>query len=325
MKVKRQRVWFEGSRSNLNGSLAKRCTLEKDVTSRLLRSKGINAPENMVFSADQLVPALAWAEHVGAVVVKPPSGGLGELVHIKPSFPEEFEAAFRAVADAYDNVLVERFHEGTEHRVLVIYGRVAAAARRIPANVIGNGEDTVKRLISVKNRERRNAQNPAHYEIPIDGNTRKTLSNQQLTLAAIPAEGQQVWLRSNSNVHSGGDGLDATDELTPEEVALAERAARAFPGLKLAGLDLLLPRDGVDCEPCVLEINASPMITGHHYPWTGEGRDVAGMLLDAMYPNTAATKPADGFADQNDPVADKPKQRSAPIRFAASMKTRFKR
>lgn len=67
------------------------------------------------------------------------------------------------------------------------------------------------------------------------------------------------------------------------------------------------------------------MITGHHYPWTGEGRDVAGMLLDAMYPSTATAKPKDSFADQNDPVADKPKQRSAIMRLASSTKSRLKR
>ena len=75
----------------------------------------------------------------------------------------------------------------------------------------------------------------------------------------------------------------------------------------------------------MLEVNASPMITGHHYPWAGEGRDVAGMLLDALFPSTAATGLSDGFAGQNDPVADKPKQRSAIMRLASSMKTRFKR
>lgn len=284
IRVRGRVQWFNGSKSNLNGLLAKRCALHKDITSRLLRSSGLNAPENAVFAASQVHRAWAWAEPITPVVVKPNTGGSGALVHLNITDAAEFARAFEAVERAGEQVLVEQFVRGVEHRVLMVYGKVAAAARRVPANVIGDGRSSVVKLIEAKNRARVKSRNPTHFELVIDEITTLELARQQLELDSVPADGQQIWLRSTSNVHSGGDGVDATDELRPEEIALAERAIRAIPGLRLAGLDMLLPRDGVGSTPCVLEVNSSPMISGHHFPWVGQERDVAGMLLDAMLP-----------------------------------------
>lgn len=293
IRVRGKVLWFNGAKSNLNGLLARRCALHKDIASRLLRSAGLNAPESAVFAPGQADRAWAWAQSIAPVVVKPNAGGSGELVHLDLTDAAQFTEAFDAVARAGEQVLVEQFVRGVEHRVLMVYGKVAAAARRVPANVVGDGRSPIRALVKAKNRARVRSRNPTHFELVVDEITTQQLAAQQLTLDSVPVEGSQVWLRSNSNVHSGGDGVDATDELRPEEITLAERAIRAIPGLRLAGLDLLLPRDGVGTEACVLEVNSSPMISGHHFPWVGQERDVAGMLLDAMLPahDGAADRP----------------------------------
>ncbi|WP_162320372.1 ATP-grasp domain-containing protein [Nesterenkonia haasae] len=298
MKVGNRRIWFDGARSNLNDLLARRCTRYKDVTSRLLLNGGVRAPENIAFGHHQLEEAWGWASHQTPVVVKPPNEGMGASVHIGVSDFSEFQAAFEDVATQSDYVLVERFVEGVEHRVLLVYGKVAAAARRVPANVIGDGSSTVTELIGEKNRLRTESQNPVHYQIPIDDVVVKELKKQQLTLESVPEDGQQVWLRPNSNVHSGGDGVDATDELTPEEIRMAEEVAKAIPGLRVAGIDMILPRDGKGDKPYVLEVNSSAMITGHHYPWVGQSRDAAGILIDAMFAEAASKKQRPQNPDQ---------------------------
>lgn len=291
-----RRVWFNGARSNINGVLAKRCTLFKDVTSRLLRTYGVSAPENMVFHADESDLAWAWAERRLPVAVKPNSGDGGRQIHLEIRDYADFFAAFDDVAASDGDVLVERFVSGVEHRVLMVFGEVAAAARRAPAHVLGDGVSTVSTLVEAKNRARREADNPAHWEIPLDELSTRTLAHHGWDWSSVPEDGAQVMLRTNSNVHSGGDGIDATDELTAAERDLAERAIRSIPGLKLAGLDLLLPRhaDGSPAsgDPVVLEVNASPMMIGHHYPWSGSPRDVTGMLLDAMFPDKALDRTA---------------------------------
>ncbi|WP_120006364.1 ATP-grasp domain-containing protein [Nesterenkonia muleiensis] len=290
MQVGKSRIWFDGARSNLNNLLARRCTRYKDVTSRLLQNHGVKTPDNAAFFSDQIHEAWAWASYQLPVVVKPPNEGMGSSVHVGLSEFAEFERAFTAVASLSERVLVERFVPGVEHRVLLIYGQVAAAARRVPANVIGDGTSTIADLVEQKNQLRTESQNPVHYHIPIDEVVVQELKKRRLTLESVPGHGQQVWLRPNSNVHSGGDGVDATDELSPEEIAMAQKVATAIPGLRLAGVDMLLPRDGHGVEPYVLEVNSSPMITGHHYPWVGQSRDAAGMLVDAMFPKSSASK-----------------------------------
>lgn len=292
VQVGKKRVWFDGARSNINTVLARRCTRYKDVTSRMLQNSGVRTPDNVAFSADQVSEAWAWASYQLPVVVKPPNEGMGDSVYVNLSTFREFEAAFTAVGSFCPKVLVERFIPGVEHRVLLVYGKVAAAARRVPANVVADGASTIQTLIEQKNAERTASQNPVHYQIQIDDSMVNELQKQQLKLDSVPEQGQQVWLRANSNVHSGGDGVDATDELSDTEIAMAEAVAEAIPGLKLAGVDMLLPRDGSGVEPHVLEVNSSPMITGHHYPWVGQGRDAAGMLIDAMFPRSQADRAA---------------------------------
>lgn len=290
MQVGKSRIWFDGARSNLNNLLARRCTRYKDVTSRLLQNHGVKTPDNLAFASNQIHEAWAWASYQSPVVVKPPNEGMGSSVHVGLWEFDEFEKAFTAVASISEKVLVERFVPGVEHRVLLIYGKVAAAARRVPANVIGDGTSTIAELIEQKNELRTESQNPVHYQIPIDDVVVQELKKRRFTLESVPEHDQRVWLRPNSNVHSGGDGVDATDELSPAEIAMAEAVATAIPGLRLAGVDMLLPRDGHGVEPHVLEVNSSPMITGHHYPWVGQSRDAAGMLVDAMFPRSSVSK-----------------------------------
>ncbi|MVT27462.1 ATP-grasp domain-containing protein [Nesterenkonia alkaliphila] len=293
MQVGKRRVWFDGARSNLNSVLASRCTRYKDVTSRLLLNYGVRAPENVAFQHHQVLEAWAWAAQKTPVVVKPPNEGMGSSVHVGITEFAEFEEAFTAVSAISDDVLVERFIPGVEHRVLLVYGKVAAVARRVPANVIGDGASTVSELIEEKNRLRTESQNPVHYQIPVDEVVTRELGKQQLNLDVVPEQGRQVWLRPNSNVHSGGDGVDATDDLSPEEVELAENVARAIPGLRLAGIDMLLPREGQGSEPYVLEVNSTPMMTGHHFPWVGQSRDVAEILVASMFPESKPTDTSD--------------------------------
>lgn len=291
MKVGNKYVWFDGSLSNINNLLARRCVRYKDVTSRLLQNYGVNAASNVAFPRDQLRQAWAWAQAQTPVVVKPPNDGMGDQVHVGISEFTDFERAFTAVAAVSDSVLVERFVEGVEHRVLLIHGKVAAAARRIPAHVDGDGTSTITELVEEKNRLRTESENPVHYQIPIDDVVVRELAKQGFTLDSVPAQDERAWLRPNSNVHSGGDGVDATDELRPDEIEMAERTAKAIPGLRISGVDLLLPREGQGSAPHVVEINGTPMITGHHYPWYGQSRDVAGILVDAMFSKQSNSGP----------------------------------
>ncbi|GAA1808193.1 ATP-grasp domain-containing protein [Nesterenkonia flava] len=272
--------WPEG----LNVPLARRATQLKEVTSRLLRSKGINAPENAVFGPEDVARALAWAAPIFPVVVKPFEANMGRGVHVNINNETSFRQAFSRVAADFGHVLVEDFAPGVEHRVLVVDYTVVAATRRVPANVVGDGEQSVAELAEIKSQD----LGRIHKKIVLDDMVADYLRRRGLSIDSVPAAGEQVFLRGTSNLHTGGDAVDATEQLKPEEIEFAERAARAIPGLRLAGLDLLLPRGGQGSEPSVLEINPKPMISMHHFPREGTPRDAAGAILDVVFPSTRA-------------------------------------
>lgn len=270
--------WPEG----LNTPLARRASQLKEVTSRLLRSRGLAAPENAVFGPEDGERAYAWAAPIFPVVIKPFDANMGRGVHVDIKDEESFREAFAKVATGFGHVLVEQFAAGIEHRVLLVNYKVVAATRRVPANVVGNGQQSIAELAAAKSQD----LGRIHKPIVLDDMVQKYLARQGRSLTTVPAEGERVYLRGTSNLHTGGDAVDATEELTEAEMEFAEKASRAFPGLRLAGLDLLLPRDGQGEQPTVLEINPKPMISMHHFPREGTPRDAAGAILDVVFPAT---------------------------------------
>lgn len=270
--------WRNGA-SNINHRLTRKIVPQKEATSRVLRAAGVSAGNNVVFGADELERAWAWAQFGLPVVVKPYNASQGRGVHVGIATYEEFGAAFESVASNFGDVLVEELISGVEHRVLIVDNALIAATRRIPANVTGDGSSTVTDLIDQKNKER----GVVHKNISVDATVESVLRESGLTLDSKPLEGQLVFLRKTSNLHTGGDAVDATDELSYEEKRFVEGAAHAIPGLRVAGFDVLLPRPGQEGAPTILEVNPSPMISMHHFPADGRPRDVAGAVVDAMF------------------------------------------
>lgn len=275
--------WFRAGNSNLNSRLVRRSTGNKEITSRLLRSRGLRAPENCGFDAGEVRRAWQWAESIAPVVVKPATGREGRLVHVGIEDFGEFEWAFNAVGAEGGQVLVEQAVTGVDHRLTVINGSVVAATRRSPAHVVGDGSGTIAELVEAKNLKRRTRENPVHKRLRLGDPEVHHLGLQGLTTDSVPPAGAIVQLRSAANVSTGGDAADATDDLTPEAIAYVERAARAIPGLRMAGFDVLL--DGAaDAEPWILEVNSIPMVSPHHFPWEGQPRDVMSVVLEALFP-----------------------------------------
>jgi len=279
----RNEYTWRGGNTTFNHDLARRLSNRKDATSKLLRSYGFSFPEGALFTSEESVKAWEWAQKLLPVVVKLNDGNQGRQVFVGIETRADFEQAFARVGEQSQWVVVEEMLPGTEHRCLVVNNKLVAVTRRRAASVVGDGNKTIAELVEEKNIDR----GPIHIPLDLGATELDVLHSRGQSPDTVPHEGERVYLRRTSNIHTGGDAIDATDSLSRQEVSHIERLSRRFPGLRLGGFDVLLPRGPGEEGIHFIEINQAPMISMHHFPWEGEPRDVAGAIVDAMFPETA--------------------------------------
>lgn len=274
--------WWRAGLSSLNTRLAMRVCKNKDVLSALLGAQGLPVLKNQVFSATEAERAWTWGNRFDSLVVKPADATGGAMVFTDIRSRDEFNRAFLAVAAHSGRVLIEEFRLGGEYRFLVVRNRVIAVAQRKPAHVVGDGRRTVETLVAKKNERRWRA--PSHKRLCLGDHEQEQLRKQGFTPLSIPRAGQEVYLRTTSNIHTGGDALDVTEDVDSAHIETVEAAARAIPGGLILGFDVLIPEGTSDTRIGIIEINTGPMISMHHLPWEGESRNVAEAIVQAMFP-----------------------------------------
>lgn len=298
IEVDGKRHWWKSGLTSLNSGLIMRITKNKDVASRLLRAQGNPVVENASFQKGEAERAWGWAQSLGSLVIKPSDGTWGTGVHVGVTTWPEFQEAFNDVTAQHRTVIVERQASGKEFRFVVVAGRVVAVTAMRPANVVGDGRTTIARLVKAKNLER--ARSPIHRDLVLGGNELETLEHQGLTPTSVPAAGAVVYLRRTTNLQTMGEAVDATEAVSPGHKKAIERAAAGLPRGRLLGFDVLI--DDAEREPVqILEVNSGPMISIQHLPMAGEPRDVAGAVLNAMFPTHA--RPARESAELQVPTA----------------------
>jgi cyanophycin synthetase len=103
---------------------------------------------------------------------------------------------------------------------------------------------------------------------------------------------QPFFLRSTANLSTGGTAIDLTDVVHPDNREMAIRAVRAI-GLDIGGVDFLtddITYSYKDVGGAIVEVNAGPGFRMHVAPSEGEPRDVAGKVLDMLYPPGAPAR-----------------------------------
>jgi cyanophycin synthetase len=274
---------------------------DKQLAKQLLAGAGIPVADG-VTARSPLEAAAALAEIGGPVVIKPLGGSQGANLTVGVRTAAEAAAAYaraaavpgKAAADS-EAVLVEALVPGTDYRVLVIDGEIAAAAQLRPASVTGDGVDTIGQLIAAANTDPRRGVGHSRELtiIKLDADALSHLDALGLDDHSVPAVGQVVTLRRNANLSTGGTSKDVTD-LVHAEVAEVCRRAAAVSGLDICGIDLRLtdisaplhdPSGHGPAQPCaVLELNACPGLRMHLSPTEGRPRDVAAAVVDSLYP-----------------------------------------
>lgn len=275
--------------TSLTSSLAVDIASDKELTNRLLAAAGLPVPTSeVVRRADD---AVRLAKRIGyPVVVKPLDGNHGRGVAINISSEAEVRGAFD---EAYDqsrrgDVLVESFITGKDYRVLVVGGHMIAIAERVPAHVIGDGVKTVAELVETTNADPRRGvgHEKVLTRIEVNDGAVELVKDQGYEMTDVPPRGEMVKLALTGNMSTGGISIDRTFEAHPDNVDIAEEAARVV-GLDIAGIDFLCPditQPVRETGGAICEVNAAPGFRMHSHPTIGEPQYVAKPVVDLMFP-----------------------------------------
>jgi D-alanine-D-alanine ligase-like ATP-grasp enzyme len=267
---------------------------DKGACRSLLSRANISIPSGFTLRASQ--PEIDWLKVFHdlqtPLVVKPTHGSHGDKVFMNISSEVEY---LDAVKKCFDNplgdlpgVIVEEQFDGTEYRIVATRDDALAIVCRLPANVIGDGVQTISELIQLKNSDPRRSDKPsaALRKIAIDDALNAKLLQQNLSLDSVPELGLRIFLRSNSNISTGGDSIDVTDIAHPSVKELAIRSVVAIPGLSFAGVDFMTKDITKEQTPetyCIIELNKSPGFDIHEFPFEGEPRPVGKAILALLF------------------------------------------
>ncbi|MEE3608405.1 bifunctional glutamate--cysteine ligase GshA/glutathione synthetase GshB [Avibacterium paragallinarum] len=265
----------------------------KVVTKKVLHKAGFNVPQSMEFtSAEQAVANYGLFEG-RAVVIKPKSTNYGLGITIfqqgvsnREDFAKAIEIAFREDKE----VMVEDYLTGTEYRFFVLGEETLAVLLRVPANVVGDGKHSIAELVAAKNDHplRGDGSRTPLKKIALGDIEKLQLKEQGLTVDSIPDAGRIVQLRANSNISTGGDSIDMTDEMHPSYKALAVGITKAM-GAAVCGVDLIIPDLHKPAEPSlqswgVIEANFNPMMMMHIFPYSGKSRRLTLDVIKMLFP-----------------------------------------
>ena len=275
-------------------ALAKYACNNKKITSNLLHNAGITVPKGFRVKPDYTEKYLTevFLALKKPVVVKPSNGNLGDNITVGITDFEQYQQALNlafSYTDRENAAIVEEMFSGKEYRILVTREKVLGILHRVPANVVGDGKQTIKSMIKQKNTQAIRSEDgtKSHLKIRIDADLRANLKNQELELSTVLKAGKQVFLRKVSNISKGGDAIDFTDEAHPSVNQIALDAIQAVPGLSFAGVDFLtqdITKQQTPDSYVIIEINDSPGFDIHDYPYKGKNRHVAREFLYLLFP-----------------------------------------
>jgi len=262
---------------------------DKEDTHNLLNDLGLPVPlQLMIYSERQAIRA---ARRIGfPVVLKPLNANHGRGVSINLQTDEQVATAFDFAREQGTSraVLVESYVTGYDHRMLAVDGVLVAVAKRVPGHVVGDGEHTITELVDIVNEDPRRGigHEKVLTRLEIDKQAKRLLEEADFDEETVLPKCEIFYLRKTANLSTGGTAIDVTDIVHPDNKAMAERAIRAVD-LDVGGVDFLtedISQSYKDIGGAIVEVNAAPGFRMHVAPSEGQPRDVAGAVLDMLFP-----------------------------------------
>lgn len=280
---------IEATITSMTPHIAVELACDKSACGQMLKDAGIPVPlGKLVHSVKEALAYYKKESPDYPLVVKPNnlSKGRGATIGVKTR--KELASAVKRGLLFSRDIIIEKFIEGNDYRLLVINNNLVAAAHRIPASVKGDGKSTIAKLIEKVNNDPRRGFGHERVltRIEVESMTLSILKNKNLSLESILPNGEILYLKTTANLSTGGTAEDVTDIVHPENRAVAESASRVI-GLDIAGIDIVAKSIETPISENgggIVEINAAPGFRMHLSPATGEPQNVAKHVIDMLFP-----------------------------------------
>ncbi|WP_175623378.1 cyanophycin synthetase [Chryseobacterium schmidteae] len=278
---------FQATITGNTSSIAVDIACNKELTKRMLHDAAIPVPMgDLIVDEEDLQRVIKKIGY--PIVIKPLDGNHGKGSSINVNDWVSSLTGLEHAQKYSKKVIVEKYITGYDFRVLVINNKMVAAARRVPAHVVGDGESNLEKLIEKENQDPRRGYGHENVltEITIDKDTLELLEKLQYTLETVPQKGEIVYLKSTANLSTGGTSIDVTDMVHPENITMAERISKII-GLDVCGIDIMaenLTQPLKESGGAIIEVNAAPGFRMHLAPSEGLPRNVAAPVVDMLYP-----------------------------------------
>ena len=263
----------------------------KIVTKKILDEQGFRVPRGYEISnLEEAVRIFNYVKNK-PIVIKPKSTNFGLGISIfkhGTTSLDDYSKAIKFALKEDKDVLIEEFIEGTEYRFFVIEGKTKAVLLRVPANVEGDGKHTIRELVKIKNGNplRGDAKKTPLKKIELGEIEELQLKEQGFNFETVLENGEIAYLRENSNISTGGDSIDMTDEVHQSYKELAVKITDAMMA-KVCGVDLIIPnikKEVTKENYGVIEANFNPMMMMHIYPHQGKSRRLSIDILKMLFP-----------------------------------------
>ena len=260
----------------------------KLVTKKILTEHGLRVPKGTEYTNADTAKQDFELLKGQAVVIKPNQTNFGIGITILKENTDEhtFQRAVDFAFKHDSTILIEEFISGKEFRFFVIGHEVVAILHRVPANVTGDGLKSIQELVHIKNQDPLRGKG---YRTPLEkiqlGEAEDVfLEMQHKNFDSIPEPGETVYLRENSNISTGGDSIDFTDDIPESYKRIAIEAAKAL-NVTITGLDMMISDHTQEANPnnyAIIELNFNPAIHIHCHPFKGKNRKLNEKLMDAL-------------------------------------------
>ncbi|MEC5423768.1 bifunctional glutamate--cysteine ligase GshA/glutathione synthetase GshB [Virgibacillus sp. C22-A2] len=278
----------------------------KTVTKKILHQHGFRVPNGEEYNDIDYALRSYDLFSSKPFVVKPKTTnyGLGISIFKEGANYEDYLKAITLAFKEDSSILVEEFLNGTEYRFFVLNDKVCAVLSRVPANIKGDGKHTIEELVMQKNRDPLRGRD---HRTPLESIQLGELENLMLKgqgyrMDSIPKNDEIVYLRENSNISTGGDSIDVTDQIPDDYKKIAVDAVSEL-GAKICGIDLIIENTEVPAANKntygIIEANFNPSMYMHIYPYKGESRRLTMHIIHYLFPELLQSQSNYGYHYKN--------------------------